>query len=587
MNDKPTGAAGAFDVAAWKEELLALNPWARGFTIDENEAAFVAARQKTTLERHAEGKDAWNAWSHGMLALKNVLETAGRWSERGWGEPYGNEETTLWIGLSAAVFSTDLAKHTFDDEATFREMVFPDDASFEGATISADFVGAIFSGNADFRGAIFVSDTAGFGGATFSGDAWFMGATFCADAQFAGATFSSHGGTVWFKGATFSRHAGFESATFCGDADFGGAIFSGTADFGGATFSRHNGIVGFEGSTFSGAAGFTVATFSGDARFAEASFSSTARFEGRTFSFDARFDRVRFIGPGIFSRAKFRGAAVFDESEFRGDANFEGLESTGTFSLASATFHQVPTFTGASFRGLRLDNVQTPRCQPLGWAPDKDAAARFRELKRRANEAQDRDREIEFFAQEIRTSRFHANRLPAYVPRVWEWRFWFGLLFGTFSDFGRSLWRPVLFWFVLLAVSGTFYLGEHEDMKKARAALNPDGVWSTVSAYVQTTFSAYANPPACRPQGKEMFAATDAWAEAVNLALANALVVDTGRGNSSRRTYGCLYGFETAGDQEYARVSSRVSRVSTVQSLASGVLILLFLLAVRNLLRLK
>ena len=77
---------------------------------------------------------------------------------------------------------------------------------------------------------------------------------------------------------------------------------------------------------------------------------------------------------------------------------------------------------------------------------DKDVTARFRELRRRAVEAQDRDRELEFFAQEVRTGRFHAKGLPSRVPKVRSWRFWFGLAFGALSDFGRSLWRPLQAW---------------------------------------------------------------------------------------------------------------------------------------------
>jgi hypothetical protein len=604
MNDKPTGAAAAFDVTTWQEELGRLNQWARGFTIDENDRAFEAERERATLERYARGGQEWNAWAEGMLALKTALEKAGWWKWYKLNGEHGYDETNLWRELSQAVFSSARTNHVFGDEDSFRQLIFPGRAEFERATFprnaqferttffgSASFGSATFSYGANFNGATF-SEQAYFSGAIFSSRALFNKVTFSGDAVFRQATFSEE---AWFKGATFLRDVKFEGLTFPDNVWFEDAIFRGSASFEGVTFSRNT---TFRRATFSGDALFGRAssgdhlvgqtTFSGNAWFERASFSTKALFEGVIFSAAASLDRVRYLGPATFSRAKFFGATVLDESEFKGSANFDGLESTGTFSLASAKFRQVPSILGAAFRGLRLDNVQTPRFRwQLGWARDKDAPARFRELKRRANEAQDRDREIEFFAQEIRTSRFHAKGLPAYLPRVWEWRFWFGLLFGTFSDFGRSLWRPVLFWFILLVGCFAFYLGEHEDVKKERAVLNPDGMWSTASAYVQTTFSAYSNPPPCRPREKETFASTDAWAEAVNLALANALVVDTGRGTSSRRTYGCLYGFETAGDQEYAKVSSRVSRVSTFQSLASGVLLLLFLLAVRNLLRLK
>lgn len=50
--------------------------------------------------------------------------------------------------------------------------------------------------------------------------------------------------------------------------------------------------------------------------------------------------------------------------------------------------------------------------------------------------------------------------------------------------------------------------------------------------------------------------------------------------------YGCLYGLERIEGQDYPVVPYRVSLASSAQSLASAILIFLFLLAL-NLLRLK
>ena len=152
---------------------------------------------------------------------------------------------------------------------------------------------------------------------------------------------------------------------------------------------------------------------------------------------------------------------------------------------------------------------------------------------------------MEFFTQEFRTSRFHAKRLPPYLPRIWEWRFWFGLLYGTFSNFGRSFFRPVVFWTVLSAASAFFYLGEHDWMKQARAARSPHGAWQTVAAYIATTRDAWKSPPSCVPKNKgaEEFAGTDPVSESLYLSLKNGLVgFNVGRSIRARRIYGCLYG---------------------------------------------
>jgi len=233
----------------------------------------------------------------------------------------------------------------------------------------------------------------------------------------------------------------------------------------------------------------------------------------------------------------------------------------------------------------------------FGWTSDANASAHFRELKRRAVEAHDRDRELEFFAQEIRTARFHARQLPTWIPRLARLRFWFGLLYGTFSNFGRSFLRPLFFWLLLVVGFAAFYLGEHQAQRDARAALKPEGWPGTLSAYAATTSAAWGAPPPCVPSGAKVTDGTDALTEAVYLSFRNALVFDAGRGDTARRTYGCLYGFEPPAVPAGAPPSPNlltppvvplsVAVASTVQTLLSGLLIFLFLLAVRNLLRLK
>jgi hypothetical protein len=157
-----------------------------------------------------------------------------------------------------------------------------------------------------------------------------------------------------------------------------------------------------------------------------------------------------------------------------------------------------------------------------------------------------------------------------------------GTNLGVFYSVNPESYSNSLSW----GKQGIFYLGEHDDIRKARAALAPAGPFSTLAAYAVTTRDALANP-ACAIQGREPFASTDAVTEAIQLSLKNALVFNIGSTDSTRRTFGCLYGLEQAGGQQYLSVPVRVSMASTGQALASGLLIFLFVLAVRNLLRLK
>jgi hypothetical protein len=567
MQDGPAHTGKEFDLDTWREQLLALNPWARGLTIDEENAEFAAARQMATLARYADGKEAWNAWANGMLSLKVKLEAAGKWAAKrkyAW-EPLAgeNEVTRAWIALACAVFSTKATRHTFESDVAFAECIFCGIADFEGATFlgAAKFESVTFCGDAKFRSTIFVAVTNSFERATFSGDADFQSAEFsAAGTNFMNATFS---GEANFQNATFSGIAAFVEATFSGEANFQSATFSDTAGFGNATFSRN--------------ASFRLATFSG-----------LANFGNSTFEAGADLNKAQFNASANFAQAKFKAAATFDRSRFAQDARFEAIDSSGIFSLTDTAFDRVPSLFGATFKGaLRLDNVRTPPYRwTFGYTPDENATARFRELKRRANEAQDHERELEFFSQEVRTGRFHAKGLPVWVPKVWSWRFWFGLAFEVFSDFGRSLWRPLLWWLILTAVFSAFYLGEHEDVRNARAALNPTGALSTIAAYAVTTRGAWTNPPPCRAQG---FPATDVLTEARVLSVRNAMVYDFGRMDTARRTYSCLFGGESnAGESDYLRtIPPRIWVAASIQGFLSAILIFLFLLAVRNLLRLK
>jgi hypothetical protein len=500
--------AADFDPTAWKEELLALNPWAHGLTIDKANAEFAAARQNATLARHAEGKNVWNGWANGMLALKATLESAGQWAVKPEGEEElegENEATGVWLALAPAVFSTEVLKHHFETYVSYRWFVFPSDVRFDHAT---------FNGKAEFSGATF-SDVAEFDHATFGGEAAFVA-------------------------ATFGNAAVFDCANFSGEAVFLSAIFS-DAQFDFATFSR--------GAMFWGA------TFSRGARFWEVTFSGEAFFKNATFGGEALLRESRFNADAYFQHAKFERPVTFASSIFRKAADFEGINSAAAFSLANATFEQVPSFFDATFKGkLRLDNVTTPRYHWFGSTPHKDATARFRELKRHAAEAQDRERELEFLAQEVRAGGFH-----------WSLRSLLGLGFDMLSDFGRSLWRPLVSWLVLTVLCAAFFLGERDDLREARA---PSSVFSTL---------------ACR----EPFTSTNAVNEAIQLSLKNALVFNIGSTDAARRTFGCLYGVEQVDEQRYPRIPFLVSIVSAIQTVASGLLIFLFVLAVRNLLRLK
>jgi len=261
----------------------------------------------------------------------------------------------------------------------------------------------------------------------------------------------------------------------------------------------------------------------------------------------------------------------------------------------------VPDFTQSTLhRDPRLDNVTVKRGSVIGpvWREardedehwkllgirtirhriDRDAPAKFRELKRFAIQGEDHRSELQFHAHEIRTARF-----------VTDWfhhpRFWFGVGYELISNFGRSIIRPLLAWGLLVTVFAGIYLGISAEMN-GRA---PD--YASLAPYggMQPCLSVapVEDKRVLRAQAG-IAATTSASAEAWSLALKNGFVfIDWDRAEAARRTYGCLFGLTSDGGNTYPVVPRAVSIWGLVQNVLSAVLIFLLLLGIRNLLKLK
>ena len=102
----------------------------------------------------------------------------------------------------------------------------------------------------------------------------------------------------------------------------------------------------------------------------------------------------------------FRGATDYDHATFKGPASFKACQGKegSSFSLADAVFLQVPDFIQASFqKAPRLDNVRVGVGE---MERDKDMAARWRALRGLASDGHDHEREMDFFAGEVKAQRF-------------------------------------------------------------------------------------------------------------------------------------------------------------------------------------
>jgi len=318
---------------------------------------------------------------------------------------------------------------------------------------------------------------------------------------------------------------------------------------------------------------------------------ASADFSGHRFDENADFSGFIFPGDANFDTAKFKKPVWFDHAIFSAKTDFSALEVKSAFSLAGAKFHRPPDFIQAHFEeGPRLNNIEidlergrfVPAIRELpavlsakGWPPTdsisfwnilssgrKSEAAKtniacWRALKRLAIQAHDHEQEQVFFRRELLARRW-----------VIDWplhaKFWFGLFYGWFSDFGRSIMRP-FGW--LLGLSGACAWLYH-----ALAAM-PVGAKACVAGN-----------------------GSGQWWAAIGVSLKNTLFTAFSSADKIKQSYACLYGVHVQPNELQPSVLDKtfqpvipdfVALIGVGQLLLSTILIFLILLAVRNHFRIK
>jgi hypothetical protein len=482
--------------------------------------------------------------------------------------------STVFIG------SADFSKAQFASTARFDEARFTADAMFEGAVFSAPagFNAGQFFGTANFKESQFTGE-ARFSEAVFKGECLLDKSQFWGDVSFREARFENVAcfqdlrveGACRFRDAKFANHSTFQEARFRGHAEFSGSQFGGASIFHYAQF-EHGGA-------------WTGCRFAGNTDFSGFSIGRNTSFKESQFEANAVFREARFDAPVSFAGATF--------SEL---ADFSAAQSKVALVLANAVFKNVPSFLEASFHEPpRLDHMQVsdplkrfqdwkragvpdprgPSFKLMKVCTDPDASAKFRRLKKLAYEAQDLTREQDFFAQELRCRRFWFDK-PFGQGMA---RFWLGWLYGGVANYGRSLLRPFALWLASIFAFASYYLAARrafESVGAPSAAASPSSVWAATTQFTNSLFS-----------GNEHCVASHSYpfGEALYLALRNAfLKLDWNDSPTARRLFGCLYGFDANGT---LMVPLGVSSVSLLQCVLSAVLIFMFLLALRNLLKVR
>lgn len=326
--------------------------------------------------------------------------------------------------------------------------------------------------NSFFDEAKFIGDTASFDSATFLTGAHFS------QAQLISSTFVTFSNTKFEGGGYFRgskiNGANFGHAKFLDGCDFSDVVFDGGGPY-------------FIATEFGGGyAHFDRISCDGVADFSFANFDAVASFEDAEFKYDVYF---RCDKGGKFAAAVDFNGAVFERT-----ADFSGRSFGQTTDFRSAKFNGLPMFYDCELVGETLFDIDSFTARP--WRTPLSDSTIEHELERE-NRERVRRRQIRFNDFPFRRRSVTSKDLSAKVPRktVWNRRAKaFELAFRTlrrlsagvgnvddemnfhsleldarrsrtdvapferevitayklFSDYGRSIWRP-LWTFLLIA----------------------------------------------------------------------------------------------------------------------------------------
>jgi len=428
--------------------------------------------QKDCIELFKQGKNAWNKWAQARLDERKMLEETDQWDAEA--DYFGclighNNKTTNWI-TKANVDFNNLLFRTHDQIETSKKYSFKDNKNLHTVSVKTDiidFKNFIFPNGANFRNTHFNNDT-NFRSATFHGYSDFISTTFNGDAGFVSASFNSN---TYFHSVSFNGLAGFRFTKFNGEADFG--------------FTSFNGIAFFVSASFAQKVYFRSASFNSDAEFVSVKFENKADFSSAVFKkytyFDSGEKDCRFEKSANFNLAHFEKPVSFKQAIFKDTANFASITSDKSFNLLQTDFALVPDFTEAAFHAPPvLDEIEIAKPlikRPCNWngehkdprkmcksskfnwpiANDPTDTRKYRALAKMAAEAKDYQNEMQFFAEEQRCRRFWHDKPFSRHSRDGAGRFWFGLVYQLFSDFGRSFLRPAIGWLGVFIAFAVYY----------------------------------------------------------------------------------------------------------------------------------
>lgn len=540
--------------------------------------------QEETLKLWKQGKEAWNAWAAKMLLQRDDLEKRGFLSRDKLSKKIvaDNEQSRRWIDEAKAIFSSPETPTTFSTDLDLSGFIFPSTFSMSCATSHGDInlSQCIFeeefelkscriNGVANFRTSRFKS--------IFSvSETLIKGECNCYQTSFDGLFQiyeSKLAGYVNFTTASFLDEFRASDSEFSTHCSFSGAFFKNTADFDECTFLDS---VELDWSVFDKSTSIINCSFEADlelneTHFLEDLFLRGNTIEGKTSSIKTYFDDeltitdTMFSGDCFFSYCTFKRSCMLSNVRFDGEADFRASNFSQGLSFRNSEFRIVPDFSQTHFlESPILDGVkiQFPSPKSITYTETEEKYSlvwKYRSLKRLAIQAHDHRKEQEYFAAELKCRRL-------YVDSPMYFRWWLNFGFDVFSNYGRSILRPLFTWLFSIIFFSYAYLLIH--LPEGNYWIDGEGRCS-------------------HEQGSAL-------KSAFILSTSKALVFSAASGeNSPELAKQCLYGEEVLSSStstDFAighHVLYSLFYTEVAQVLVSSILVFLVLLGIRNHFKLK
>jgi hypothetical protein len=284
---------------------------------------------------------------------------------------------------------------------------------------------------------------------------------------------------VFVGNTNFDGNTKFDYVKFRGEDNY----FNRAHFIGGASFrnARFDGNIYFNLAHFSGGTDFARSLFVGEASFWGSQFSRVSNFEQTEFQSQVNFLSVKFIKTANFYNARFNKTVGFRDSEWKEVPDFGGVAFKDGLSIADLVLLQTDLNSGViDWRNTPDPIPKEVRTAGIDWVialsdssdsqnikkkfsvlasvlykfPDLELdflhsapiTDRLQALRKMARDADDRPRELDYFALELQ-SRYQGAGLIKWLVRQ----------YGRFSDYGRGIGCPFGWLAGLWVLSALFY----------------------------------------------------------------------------------------------------------------------------------